>query len=112
MDKVSEYRQKIQQFLQEYARRSVSPSENIEAQTVFDRAGEHYQVVHIGWQNQRRIYGCTMHLDIKNGKVWIQHNATELEIDRELVNLGIAKEDIVIGFHPPFLRQFTEYAID
>lgn len=90
---------------------SVSDSEAIEAETVFDTERDYYQVVHVGWHNQRWIYGCSMHLDIKDGKVWIQHNATELEIDKQLVELGIPKEDIVLGFHPPFMRQFTEYAV-
>ncbi|MGB7443883.1 MAG: XisI protein [Coleofasciculaceae cyanobacterium] len=112
MDKIAEYRQKIEKLLKDYAHLSVSDSEKIEAQTVFDRENNHYQVVHVGWSNnQRRIYGCSMHLDIKDGKVWIQHNATEFEIDKQLVELGIPKEDIVIGLHPPFMRQFTEYAV-
>jgi vancomycin permeability regulator SanA len=111
MDKVAEYRQKIQQLLQNYAKFSVSDSEDVEAETVFDTERNYYQVVHVGWQNQRRIYGCPMHLDIKNGKVWIQHNATEFEIDKQLVEMGIPKEDIVLGFHPPFMRQFTDYSV-
>jgi len=27
-----------------------------------------------------RVYGSSMHLDIKNGKIWIQINNTELDI--------------------------------
>jgi XisI protein len=65
----------------------------------------------VGWQNERRIYGCILHLDIKDGKIWLQHNGTESDIAQELVELGIAKTDIVIGFHSPFKRQFTEYAV-
>ncbi|MGB3533702.1 MAG: element excision factor XisI family protein [Microcoleaceae cyanobacterium] len=28
-----------------------------------------------------------------------------------LVKFGVPKEDIVIGLHSPFKRQFTEYAV-
>jgi len=111
MDKLSEYRQTVQDLLKAHAERSVSSSETIEAELVFDTERDRYQLVHVGWQNQRRIYGCTIHIDIKAGKIWLQHNATEIEIDKQLVSAGIAKEDIVLGFHPPFMRQFTEYAV-
>ncbi|HAG80888.1 MAG TPA: XisI protein, partial [Cyanobacteria bacterium UBA12227] len=43
--------------------------------------------------------------------IWIQHNMTELDIAQELVRLGVPKEDIVLGLHSPFMRQFTEYAV-
>ena len=52
-----------------------------------------------------------MHIDIKNGKVWIQYNGTEVEIADELVKAGIPEEDIVIGFHSPYKRKFTKYAV-
>jgi hypothetical protein len=28
-----------------------------------------------------------------------------------LKRVGVPKEDIVIGFHSPFMRKFTEYAV-
>ncbi|MBP0000077.1 MAG: XisI protein [Cyanobacteria bacterium SID2] len=37
-------------------------------------------------------------------------NDNELEIAKELVNRGIDKNDIVLGFYPLYMRQFTEYA--
>jgi len=32
-------------------------------------------------------------------------------IAQELVDLGVPKTYIVLGFHAPFERQFTEYAL-
>ncbi|EDX77518.1 XisI protein [Coleofasciculus chthonoplastes PCC 7420] len=57
------------------------------------------------------MYGCFIHLDIKDNKIWIQQNVTEIDIGQELVDLGVLKEDIVVGFHPPYMRQFTEFAV-
>jgi XisI protein len=56
-------------------------------------------------------YFLFIHLDIKDNKIWIQHNGTENEVTEDLVNMGVPKQDIVIGFHSPFKRQFTEYAV-
>lgn len=61
-------------------------------------------------ENQRRVYGCSLHIDIKDGK-WLQHNSTENEVGEDLANLGIPKQDIVVGFRSPFKRQFTNSAV-
>lgn len=111
MDKIEKYRQYILQLLTDKAKFNLS-SKDIETQTIFDIEHDHYQLVHVGWQNQRRIYGCFLHLDLKDGKVWVQHNGTEIDIAKELVELGVAKKDIVLAFHSPYMRQFTEYAVN
>lgn len=110
MDKIKKYRTVIQKILSEYASYK-SPYGDVENQTIFDREHDHYQIVHLGWENNKRVYGCSIHLDIKNDKVWIQHNTTDIDIAQELVELGIPREDIVLGFQSPLLRQYTEYAV-
>lgn len=110
MDKLMQYRQLVQQLLQGYAAIG-SPDPEVETQIVFDTERDHYQLMNVGWKNRRRIYGCFLHIDIKDGKVWLQHNGTEYEVAEELDKLGIPKYDIVIGFHSPFKRQFTDYAV-
>lgn len=110
MDRLTQYREIVKQLLISYAEIG-SPDPDVETQIVFDTDHDHYQLMNVGWKNQRRIYGCFLHIDIKDGKVWLQHNGTEDEVAEDLVNLGIPKQDIVIGFHSPFKRQFTEYAV-
>ncbi len=57
-------------------------------------------------------YGCLMHIDIKNGKIWIQHHGTEVGDANELVELGVPKEDIVLAYHAPYQRQYTGFAVN
>jgi hypothetical protein len=52
-----------------------------------------------------------LHLDIKEGKVWVQHNATEIRIAHELASMGIPKEDIILGFQAPYAREYTEFGV-
>ncbi|MEQ8463469.1 element excision factor XisI family protein [Coleofasciculus sp. E2-BRE-01] len=111
MATLDQYREIVQKLLQDYAAFSRNDQE-VETELIFDTTRDHYQLVHIGWQGERRIYGCILHLDIKDGKIWLQHNGTENDIAAELVEMGIPKSDIVIGFHSPFKRQFTEYAVN
>ena len=65
-----------------------------------------------GWQGVRRVQHCLLHLDIIDGKVWIQRDGTEEGITDELEAAGIPKSDIVLGFHSLKDRQLIpEYAI-
>ncbi|MGK7888779.1 MAG: element excision factor XisI family protein [Leptolyngbyaceae cyanobacterium] len=35
----------------------------------------------VGWKgNRKRLYGCSVHVDIKDGKVWVQHDGSEVAI--------------------------------
>ncbi|MDM8560746.1 element excision factor XisI family protein [Candidatus Parabeggiatoa sp. HSG14] len=47
---------------------------------------------------------------IKNGKIWIQHNWTELGIAKEFITLGVPNDDIVLGFQYPYKRKYTGFA--
>ncbi|MBR8840394.1 MAG: XisI protein [Stigonema ocellatum SAG 48.90 = DSM 106950] len=108
MDSLSQYRTIVQTILSEYSdRRS---TDEIESQCCFDLQRDHYQIVNVGWENHRRVYGCVLHLDIKNNKIWLQYNGTEIDIAQELVDRGVPKSDIVLGFQPPYRRHLTEYA--
>jgi len=55
----------------------------------------------IGWKGLERVYYTVLHFDIKDGKIWLQQNATDIDVGQELLEMGIAKEDIVLRLHPP-----------
>ncbi|MEL6494372.1 MAG: XisI protein [Cyanobacteria bacterium J06623_7] len=98
MDKLTKYRQIVCQFLEDFAQ------DDPEANLIFDLERDRFMVMHVNWRNEYRIYGCAMHLDLIDDKVWIQHNSTEIYIDRELIKLGIDAQDIVLGFRSPSIR--------
>jgi hypothetical protein len=110
MDKLDQYRQFIQSLLGNYASFPVANGE-IESQTVFDTLQDHYQVVNIGWNGDRRVYGCVIHIDIREERVWIQHNSTELQIAQELAAMGVPREDIILGFQAPYVREYTGFGV-
>ncbi|NJL82243.1 MAG: XisI protein [Chloroflexaceae bacterium] len=111
MDKLDLYRQLIQESLLERAKLR-SPTDPIQSQTIFDREGDHYQLVNLGWRDSStRIYGCALHVDIINGKIWVQHDGTEDAIAEQLAAKGVSKQDIVLAYHAPYVRQYTEFAV-
>lgn len=48
---------------------------------------------------------------LKGDEIWIQYNGTEIDFADKLVEQCISKKDIVIGFHEPLARQFTDFAV-
>lgn len=111
MDKVTLYRRYIQDLLAEYGQYRPSYGK-VEVEQISDTTHDHYQLVTVGWDDFERIHGCLFHVDIKDGKFWIQHDGTEDGIANRLVELGVPKSDIVLAFHAPFRRQFTEFAVE
>ncbi|MEQ8957450.1 MAG: XisI protein [Coleofasciculus sp. C2-GNP5-27] len=110
MDKLDWYRQLIQDLLRARAKLR-SPNDPIKSQTVFDRECDHYQLVNLGWKNNNtRIYGCAIHVDIIDGKIWVQHDGTEDAIADQLVEKGVPKQEIVLAYHAPNVRKYTDFA--
>lgn len=110
MDKLKKYREAVKYILKDYA--SLSPStDEVTTQLLFDEENDHYQLMYVGWQNGRRIYGAVIHMDIINGKVWLQYNGTEEDLAQSLLNQGVEREDIVFGFKPVNIRKYTGFAI-
>jgi serine/threonine protein kinase len=110
MDRLEHYRQCIQQVLSDYNQIKPSYGE-VEQFTIFDLKGDHYQLTTLGWDGDRRIFSCLIHIDIKNDQIWIQQDGTESGVANELVDLGISRQNIVLGYHDPNARQLTEFAI-
>lgn len=48
-----------------------------------------------------------MHLDIKDGKIWIQRNQTDHQITNDLLEMGVSKEDIILGLQPPYMCEYA-----
>ncbi len=84
MDKLKQYRPIIQELLRKYSQYKIK-DERIETQLIFDTDRNHYQLLELGWEGSDRIFNCVIHLDIKNEKIWIQRNSTDILIAEELV---------------------------
>jgi len=79
---------------------------------VADRENHRYLVNMIGWDKaDKRVHRCLIHIDIIDGKVWVQENWTEIDPGKELVYQGVPPSDIVPGFMTPKMRELSDYAI-
>ncbi len=110
MEKVEQYRQYVQNTLKQYVEKAPS-DEYVEVDLCFDTERDHYQIINVGWIKKQRIYGCVLHVDLKQNKIWIQHDGTEDGIANAFLELGVPKSDIVLAFHLPSKRKFTGFAV-
>lgn len=99
---IEEYRFIIKQALEEYAHfLTVPPDPEYDVALAFDEAHDQYILRRIGWAPSRRIKYTDLHLAIRNGKIWIEEDMTEDGIANELLDRGVPRTDIVLGFQPP-----------
>jgi XisI protein len=69
---------------------------------ICDDASGNYLAMVVGWSSAYRHDHIFIHLRLKDGKVWIEHNGTEEDLVERLVEAGVLREDIVPGFiHRP-----------
>jgi len=111
MDKLEKYRATIKQLLSKQA--EYEPA-NIDLETilVLDDNSANYQIMYVGWHNSVRTHGALIHVRLKDdGKIWIEYDGTEEGFASHLLEAGISKEDIVLAFHSPWKRKFTDFAV-
>lgn len=112
MDKLEGYRKIIKEILTNYHQLSrTSAQSDIEDLLTFDEQQDNYLWLRSGWDGTKRVSTIIIFLRIKNGKVWVEEDWTDLCIVDDLLEAGVPKSDIVLGFHPPNKRKLTDFAI-
>ena len=110
MDTLNHYRAIIERVLTDYSQLKYAWGD-VECHSLFDRQRDRYALITLGWNRRQRTHYCLVHLEIINGKIWIQEDGIEHGITTDLEAAGIPKRDIVLGFQPPEIRPLTEYAV-
>jgi XisI protein len=111
MDTLRKWQNVIAEFIAELADIPYANAPDLSRQPIIDRDGNHFQLMVVGWDKGRFACDIILHFDIKGDKVWIQRNNTELMVGDELVERGIPKDHIVLGYKSPFARPYTGFAV-
>ena len=110
MGTIDNYRRIIQNIITEYAQFGTESSD-VEMESVFDIAQDHYELIRVGWRGLDRVHSVIIHVDIRDDKVLVQRDGTEVGVAEEMVRAGIPRERIVLAFKPPDIRPHTDFAI-
>ncbi len=111
MDKIKKYQEIIISLLEEYAAIPPSYPTTLRDELILDTQRNHFQLITVGWEDQRFVHEAIFHLDIIDEKVWIQQNNSEAKLTDELMDRGIPKSDIVLGFQHPSVRVHSGFAV-
>jgi XisI protein len=99
MDKLNKYRQIIKEVVTQYSK--LKPSHgDIRLDSIFDESQDRYGLMQIGWDRGKRIRGNLIYLTLLGEKVIIEYDGMESGITQDLIDCGIAEEDIILAFVP------------
>ena len=104
------YRSVVEQVIRDYAE-FLGNDKMVQVEQIFDREHDRYLLVETGWDNGDRVYGTLLHIDIIGDKLWVQQDRTEEGVADELMDAGIDKDCIVLGFQPLPQAQKKELAL-
>ncbi len=65
----------------------------------------------MGWYGDNYVHHAPIHLELIADKIWIQADDTEEGVATDLLEAGVPKKQIVLGFKPPGIRPYTGFAV-
>jgi hypothetical protein len=111
MDTQLKYQSIIKSVLQNHADYRATLPDGYSSQVVFDDERGQYLILDVGWSGNKYLHATPIHLCLIIDKVWVQCDDTEEGVASDLVAAGIPKEDIVLGFRYPKIREYTGFAV-
>ena len=112
MDRIAERKQIAREVLDEIAAIRTTSRFTMRTQYLFDDEHGQYMLHKYGWRGERRIYGVVAHLEIAaDGKIWIHHDGTGLDLAEMLMSRGVPQQEIVMAFHHELMRANTGFAV-
>ncbi len=87
------------------------PKPGVETCVVEDPQQKLFLLQRLGWHDGKRVNNIVLFARVRDGRVWIEEDNTDLSFADELMRTGVPKEDIVLAFQPPERRHLTEFAV-
>lgn len=105
MDKIEKYQSILQLEMEEQAKKSLYNAPNVHRHLIINEDKSDFLLLSIGWEDSAYRHNVIHHIQLRGNKVWILKNNTNIEIDEFLIEKGIQKEDIEVGWIPDYLRE-------
>lgn len=118
MDTVQTKIERHQKILTEYIsnladEKNDSIGSDFKHHAIIDGKINHFQLVRIGWRNEKYIYKVLIHVSVSAaaGNIWVWKNDTEIPIDIELAQqYGVMKKYLTVGWLPTDVQEVAGYA--
>ena len=111
MDKRALNREKAKSVVDRLHARHIQVPDPYQRDKIIDPESGNMLLYYDSWSKDHRTYGCYLHLKVaEDGKVWVQNDGTDIPVIDELEAAGIPVTDMVVGWHHPAARKYTEFA--
>jgi len=110
MDRIEFLKNSIIQVFDKYADYPHMP-EGVKYEKIIDEKNLRFQLIRHGWTKGKQVYAVIFHVDIIRDKIWIHQDNTEVAIANLLVEKGVEKKEIVLGYFSENRRKYSEFAI-
>jgi hypothetical protein len=87
------------------------PKPGVDTAVVADAESGVFALLRLGWHAGKRVNNVVILARVRDGKVWIEDDNTDLSFADELLRAGVPASDIVLGFQPPDRRHLTAFAV-
>jgi len=111
MDRIKKYSKILQNFFEKREQIQNRQSNGLKGHLLINGSKTDFILIKMGWRQKLFVHAVVFHLTIKNNKIWIYENKIDIDVAKILVEKGVAKKDIVLGFLSPTLRGFSDYAV-
>lgn len=111
MYRLTAYDHTVQELVEQYAA-EWKPHDGTSIEAVTDPEHGHYQIVRTGWKDGRFLHACLVHFTVRDQKVQLLRNDTDVEWDRELIDRGVAPDDIVLTFRQSVSQRVASTTVE
>lgn len=111
MDKLKQYKKILKEVFTCQTADPFSNAPTLEQQLIINKEESQFIVMVIGWMEEEYKHFSLLHVQLKDGKVWLHQNNTDEDIGAILEKKGIPKSEMVVGFLTSFERELSDYAV-
>lgn len=110
MDKITHYRQVLKEIIHQHSRYSPS-QKKCETLAIIDEDSDNYLLIDVGWHDSKRTHFVILHLRIIEQKIYVEWDGLESGVTRILLEKGVLKDDIILGFIRPEKRDLIDFSL-
>ena len=111
MEKLEKYKDIIQKEFEYRTNIKQSLPPTMDCRFIMNPNRTEFILLKLGWSKGNYRHYIIFHVSIKDGKVWVNQDNTDIGIADDLVYEGIPKSDIVLGYYEKHIRATTEFAV-
>lgn len=111
METIDKYKEIIHQELSYRCTIPIANAPSLKRHLIVTKDGSEFLLLTMGWHKKHYRHNLVFHVEIKDGKVWVHEDKTDVGIATKFVENGIPKSDIVLGFLPKYAQEVSGFAV-